>query len=201
MIHPRLWLQIGVSARDTALTATLAVLALGLVACSEPTPPPVDPADTNTDVADVIGRCDNPGVLFGIATNDLPTTLSPGDPLPITRGFQGFLFVRVGLTTELSLPGIIKLGAHVSVKDKVDKTATYATVKTSANLPSGQRSDDVPVFFNDTPLAELVGRKATVTVWTNSGGCRLVAVVEDLVLATGNFMAEDSTFWRGDVGP
>ncbi len=187
-------------APNTALAVMLPLsLALASAACTSPQPEP-DPDSGVVDTKTKLEVCKDSAQLFAIDIADGVTPLTKGTPLPITRGFQGFLFVRVGLRAPIQLPPVIKLGAHVHVPGEVDRTATYSTVKTDSALEGGYRSQDVPVFFNDSPLASLVGKDATVTVWTTSTGCRLIGEAKDTLLVTGAYMDEDASFWEVDVG-
>ena len=156
-------------------------------------------ADAGVTEPDAMGPCDASAIIYKISVDDEAVDLAEGATLPVTRGFQGFLFVRIGLKTPLVLPQSIKLKAHVEVPGEVDRVAVYATVQTEA-VAGGYRTTDVPVFFNDTPLAELVGRTATVELWTQSPGCRLQGSAS-VTLGTGVYMNEDASFWDQDVMP
>ncbi len=158
-----------------------------------------DDADAGVVKDVVIGPCDVSAIVYKISVDEEAVDLAEGVTLPVTRGFQGFLFVRVGLRSELVLPGTIKLKAHVEIPGEVDQVAAFATVKTES-VAGGYRTIDVPVFFNDTPLAELVGRLASVGLWTASPGCRLQGAV-NVKLGSGNFMDEDASFWDKDASP
>ncbi len=178
------------------LHLTSALLTCLSLACSTPSPSYSD-AGGHEDVA--IGPCDASALIYKISIKDEAVDLAEDATLPVTRGFQGFLFVRVGLKTPLVLPQTIKLKAHVEVPGEVDQVAVYSTVKTAGGAGTYQTTD-IPVFFNDTPLAELVGKEATVALWTQSTGCRLRAKAS-VRLSSGNYMNEDASFWDQDVSP
>ncbi|MCO4762533.1 MAG: hypothetical protein KC502_13565 [Myxococcales bacterium] len=189
-------MQIPTPTRPIAATA-LALLCSLAVACTGPSSAGDADAGGFQDI--VIGPCDANALIYKISITDEAVDLAEGATLPVTRGFQGFLFVRIGLKTPLVLPQTIKLKAHVEVPGEVDQVAVYSTVKTQTG-PGGYQTTDVPVFFNDTPLAELVGKEATVELWTQSVGCRLRGKAK-VTLGSGNYMDEDADFWDQDVSP
>lgn len=147
-------------------------------------------------VADV-GPCSDSAGLYGIAVNELPFDVSAGTQLPITTGFQGFLFVRVGLRAKVTLPAVVKVVVHVAVPGKLNQTFGPTPAYTRAGPGGGSETAEIPFFFNDTPLAELIGQDAHVKVWTTATGCRLLAE-GDVRLSAGGYMGADAGFW-GDV--
>lgn len=181
------------------VTVFVAVIVAAAAAQGCTSPATSATVDAGGSESDAMGPCDASAIVYKISVDDEAVDLAEGATLPVTRGFQGFLFVRVGLRTPLVLPQTIKLKAHIEVPGEVDRVVVYATVQTEA-VAGGYRTTDVPVFFNDTPLAELVGRSATVELWTQSPGCRLQGSAK-VTLGTGVYMNEDASFWDQDVTP
>jgi len=185
----------------------LPALALALLACSEPPPTPepdaVDPFDATTDaLPDVIPACQTEAHVFGMDKNDQVQVLEDGVPLSVARGFQGFIFLRVGLRTTGTLSGSVKLKVRVQVAGSIasDVTATFAPVPTKPLPKGGSQTAEVPFFINDVPIIELrKGPPAAVSVWTIDGGCQTSAKAT-VTLVQDNYMGEDSAMWQTDFG-
>jgi hypothetical protein len=175
------------------LVTCLSLATIVTCACS-----PGIPADV-PDVVTDIGPCEQTAAMFQVGADEQPLAIHDGDVLPLVQGFQGFLFIRVGLRSVQTVPGVVKLAVHVRVPGRVDQTGQFQSVHAKALAEGGWQSGDVPFFFNDASLADLVGRTAQVDVWTTSPGCRLVASRE-VTLTTGAFMSQDAGFWETDGG-
>ena len=161
-------------------------------------PPPSGSDVTQEQQADV-GTCAAPATLFGIDLAEMPVELTATTQLPVTQGFQGFIFVRVGLRTTTQLPAVAKVYTHVSIVDRLDQTYGPVPANTRPTANGGMETTEVPFFFNDTPLAELVGQTAHIRVWTVATGCRLSAET-DVKLTAGGYMGADAGMW-GEVSP
>lgn len=161
--------------------------------CSPPDAPSATTSTVATSAPDA-GPCPEPGRVFGLDTADKAVPLEKGTILPITQGFQGFLFVSVGLRAP-SLPPVIEIYVHVDVADKVNRTTAFAAIGTHTMDGGGMESTDVRYMFNDVSLADLIGQRATIKVWTTSPACILSAVAE-VRLTTGNFMGPDGGWDR-----
>ncbi len=167
-----------------------------LAAC---TTPPVAQTDASPQQTEDVGPCSETATLFGIDMAELPIDLTAGTQLPVTQGFQGFIFVRVGLRTAKALPAVVKVSTHVTIDAKVDHTYGPVPANTRPTSAGGMETTEVPFFFNDTPLAELIGQTAHVRVWTTVSGCRLSAET-DVHLTAGGYMGADAGIW-GEVSP
>jgi len=177
--------------RIAALAAALAA-----VRCAGATPS-TDALDAQTEPDTALPACPQSGVVFGLGVDHQPIDLTPGDKLPVTQGFQGFLFVRVGLRSAERLPDVVHTKVHVVLDNGLD---TWVPARPLATGPwqAGSQTSDVPVYFNSTPLPELLARKASIDVISSTGKCEIRAHV-DTVLSIGGFMAADAAFWS-DAG-
>jgi hypothetical protein len=135
--------------------------------------------------------------VFGASDGETTQPLQAGQGLPVTQGFQGFLFVRVGVQTVATLPPVVHLTATATLDGGLVVERPEFTIKTHAAGAMTQ-TGDVPIYFNDSPLPWLIGRKARVEVRVRSTNCTLAAST-DVVLAMGSYMAADAGFWR-DAG-
>ena len=170
---------------------------IGLASCAPPPAP--ESSDASGDIALDIGPCAQEATLFGIDLNDQPSALPSGATLAITRGFQGLFFVRVGLRTSTPLPSQVRLAIRVTIAGELDQTSKFQVVHAAPMPEGGYQTTDVPFFFNDTTMAELIGRTAQVTVWSTTTGCVLKAAA-DVELVSGSFMGADAAFWQDDSG-
>ena len=178
------------------MSRCLLVLAWLFVGC---TTPPTAQADAGPTPAADIGPCTETATLFGIDIAEIPVDLTLSSQLPVSQGFQGFIFVRVGLRTALQLPAVVKVSTHVTIAGKVDATYGPIPANTRATANGGMETTEVPFFFNDTTLADLIGQTAHVRVWTTAPGCRLMAET-DVKLTAGGYMGADAGIW-GEVSP
>lgn len=170
-----------------------------LLACSAPDPPGPDGGTTQTAPPDA-GPCAEPAVLYGIDIHEEEQELGPGSTLAITLGFQGFLFVRVGMRTAMELPSTVNLWVQVDVPDLVDMTTPFFGTQTRAAEGGGTETVEVAELFNDQPLAELLGKKASLRLSTDSPGCMLSSTAE-VTLVQGGYQGPDGGFSETDGGP
>ncbi len=178
---------------------TLALLTLALPACS---PPPEGQDRLDATAEDVVlPDCKQAATLYAIAADESHVDLTTGAALAITRGFQGFLFVRVGLRAPFPLPTTVKLKVHIAVQDGTDVASQFSTVHSHATGDGSFVTTDVAFFFNDMPLAAMVGRTAHVQVTAKTADC-VVQAAADVTLTVGDFMAQDAGFWdSSDTSP
>lgn len=180
-------------------TVQLAVITCLLLAgCSSPDPPPEDAGPPDTGPPDA-GLCAEPVSAYGVDVHEQKPVLADGSILPITLGFQGFQYVRVGLRTERALPATADVWVQVVIDGELDRATAFAGVETRAAEEGGVETADVNMMFNDVPLAQLVGQHASLRIWTTSPGCRLDASVE-VVLIQGVYQAADGGVDGGDGG-
>ncbi len=94
-----------------------------------------------------------------------------GSVSEITLGFQGFQYIQ----SSMRVSGASAKSGSFSFRVIVDGHAPYTLADTPAELAAGPGgmlyADKVNVFFDDVPLAELIGRNADVTARGKVGGC------------------------------
>lgn len=159
--------------------------------------PPEAFSDVAESAADV-GPCEQTATLFGISAQELPLDLTTATELPVTQGFQGLIFVRVGMRTQLPLPAIVRVGLHIAIAGKLDQTFGPTNAATRV-VKGGVETTEIAFFFNDPTLADLIGQHAHIRSWTTTPGCRLSAEA-DVVLVAGAWMGADAGLW-GEVTP
>lgn len=171
----------------------LAVLASCVV---EPEPRP----DGGEDPARKLPPCAEAGVILGaLGEGGELEPLAPGAELGVVLGFQGFQFVRVALRSPRELPRTVDVGALVVVPG-VFEYATGFGGWNARDLGEGTwDTEELPLMMNDASLAQLVGKRASLELWTAAGDCRLTAAVE-VVLVPGGTMDADGGFSGPDGG-
>lgn len=142
--------------------------------------------------------CADPGVVYGIGRDQQPFELGPGASLPLFRGFQGFIFARVGLRTPMPLPDQVTLVADLSVPDKAELSNAFSSVPVHPRA-GGSETGDINFVVNDVPLAQLVGQAASLRVAASTGSCLAVAEVQ-VVLVSGGSVGADGGDLPGDGG-
>jgi hypothetical protein len=167
-----------------------------LAGCSSPDPPGHDAGPPDAGPPDA-GPCAERAAIYGIDVHDEEQLLAAGSALPITLGFQGFQYVRVGLRTPRALPATVDLWVHVGVEGALDLDTAFFGVETRAAEGDEAESVDVAVMFNDVPLAELLGQKAAIRATTTSPGCALAGSA-DVVLVQGAYQGPDGGDDAGD---
>lgn len=178
--------------------AAIPLAACLLAGCGDD-PSPAD-AVISHDTGPALPDCAQPGTLYGIGLAEMPIDVTQGTELPITLGFQQFIFVRVGLRAPVPLPGVVHLKIHITL-DGTNLAANFSTVKSHPLAGGGAETTDVPLFFNDTTQAELVGRTAHLQISASTGTCTMRAAA-DVLLTVGDLMAADAGFWNeSDTSP
>lgn len=164
---------------------------LGLLLAAGCPAPESHPADGGApEPGKDAGPCAEKASLYGIDVHDEEVALAPGATLPITLGFQGFQYIRIGLRTQMTVPQTLDVWVEVTIVGSVERTTGFAGVQTRPAPAGGTESVDVSVMFNDVPLAELIGKKAALRVWTTTPGCKLVGETE-VLLVTGAYQGPD----------
>ncbi len=157
------------------LVPLFAVIALAL-ACDDAAPEaPPEPEPEPEPEPDPKLPCAEPGVLFGVDQAGETYELPDGAELPVTLGFQGFLFVQLGLRTSEPLAATIRLDTKLAVEGNAALEAPNPGVRTSEAPPGTFVTAPVLIFFLDQPLVELVGRTALVEGAANGATCRVHA--------------------------
>lgn len=174
------------------LARTLCLLALA--GC--PAATPTGDADASAAMDTPLPPCPDPSHLVRLDIDDLPADVTPQGVLPILRGFQGFLFVRVCLVTPAVLPAVVVVRAGLRGEGGVELEPPDAKTKPLLLADGSARVCAQPLFFNDFPLAGLIGKKATVTVAAvrPPHGCEVRREVP-VVLTVGGWMGPDAGFW------
>lgn len=169
----------------------LAALALA-TACS-PQPSPSDPMDATQKVDSTLPTCTDAAQVFGIDKNENRVLLTSGSELAVTQGFQGFLFVRVGLHTASALAKSVHMSVSVALDNGVEQYLPQRPVKTQT-VSGGTETVELPVFFNDSTMPDLISRKAAVDIDVETATCVMRAHV-DTTLTYGGYMGADAGFW------
>ena len=116
--------------------------------------------------------CDIPEVEieWGRMTGGMFRPFRDGDRAPITLGFQGFRFIRsaVAFNNLDADKASFKFQVHVESREP---TVQEASSKLLRGPPGVSYAEEVLVFFNDVPIAELVGRDASVLAVGKTRGC------------------------------
>lgn len=132
------------------------------------------------------------GVAWGPRRGESFVQFRDGDAAEITLGFQGFRYIDS--TVEIAGPS--GPDGDLWFQIAIAGSEPYALRQRIA-IPEGASNryvDDVLVFFNDTPIAELVGREADVTARLSSQGCEAVH------RATVTMADDDSCVEQSDGG-
>ncbi|MEZ4269140.1 MAG: hypothetical protein R3F39_22520 [Myxococcota bacterium] len=177
-----------------ALTLALAC-ALALSAGCDPAkvaelPPSADVQDTSPGP---LPPCPETGTLYVLDSDLVRGPLTSGAPLGVILGFQGFQFAQVGLVSPVPLDNPARVSVFVDSGDKLALHSVSPALRPT-KVDGGWETPAVLVFFNDVPLAELVGLTATLTLRADAGDCALSASV-DVQLTTGGYTGEDSPVW------
>lgn len=93
-----------------------------------------------------------------------------GDDAEITLGFQGFRYIQ----STLRLEDVKATSATHSARIVVEGQAPYTLSDTPVKLEDQGGvlyTEEVLVFFNDLPIADIVGKNAEITLTAKAGGC------------------------------
>jgi hypothetical protein len=181
-----------------SLLHTATALAAGLcVACATPAegPEPAEVADTSTTP---LPACAETGTLFAVTLAGDREDLKTDSELRVSLGFQAFQFAQVGLRSPLALLEPTRLTVYVDVPGKLTYSVAHPRVHTSATSAAWETSPEL-VFFNDAPMADLLGQAASLTMRASTGTC-LLSATADVVLVDGGFADENAPIW-GDGTP
>lgn len=123
-------------------------------------------------------------LAWGLRHDGAFVALTDGAEAPVTLGFQGFRFVdgvaRVDGTDADRAR--FRFDAEVDGEAPVTQEAGVFDLKLD---PDGARyAESVQLFFNDTPMPELVGKGCRTRVTATIGTCKASEVV-DIVLVLG----------------
>lgn len=93
-----------------------------------------------------------------------------GDDAEITLGFQGFRYIQSTLRLEDVKATSATHSARIVVEGQDPYTLSDTPVKVHEEA-GALYSEDVLVFFNDLPIADIVGKSAEITLTAKAGGC------------------------------
>ena len=131
-------------------------------ACESDAPRTIDAA-IDAESAPLL-PCGAPGdlLLFEFDDPDVPHPIASGEELPVVLGFQGFVFVEVGLRTRVALGDFAVLQSQVQLEDGRVLTAAHPGTAIVEESTGARRTGKVLVFFNDVPLVELYGQTVEI---------------------------------------
>jgi hypothetical protein len=115
--------------------------------------------------------CPEPAELYTYTASDELVPLGPLAPLGIVIGFQGFQMARVSLRTpdplrpEVPIISTVEVDGYPPINDRTPEIG-------SRPVPGGgSQSDEIDLFFNDAPLASLVGRQVRIQIRASTERC------------------------------
>lgn len=132
----------------------------------------------------VLPDCAEQGALFSADRFNVVTELLAGGDLPVITGFQGFVFVQLHVRSATKPSDEAPFTSRVVIESLgIDRTGSHARI---SSIPegSGWQSDAILVFFNDTPVADLVGHPARITVRATLETC-VLGSTRDVMLVNG----------------
>ena len=154
-------------------------------------PQPVQPDGGNCELA----------VRWG---NELDCDFKPfadGDKAEMTLGFQGFRYVESGVRVTGVPDGQARLTFDLDIEGQALLVQPAGTVPLRPGADGALYAHGVLVFLNDIPLAELVGRRAQVTLVATVGDCRAQDQVQvTLVDEIGGVQGLDAGYACPDAG-
>lgn len=166
------------------------VAALGMFACvclgacgtdppsaADATPPP-DAAD------DAQVPCEQEGALLGFEGSE-SHVLHAGDALPVILGFQGFIFVEVGLRSPEPLEEFVVVRSNARLSGGAEVSDTHPGIGTQPGPNGAWDTRKLLVFSNDFPPAELYGREVELALAAPASGCRVRATVRGHLVEGG----------------
>ncbi|MFO0568518.1 MAG: hypothetical protein U0263_22845 [Polyangiaceae bacterium] len=135
----------------------------GCLACSNDDPAQSQPADAGPSCTFTLtwGHRDSGGAF-------VPFT--DGDDAEITLGFQGFRYIQ----SVLRLENVQATSASHSARIVVEGQDPYSLSDTPVKVHDeggALYSDEVLVFFNDLPIADIVGKNAQITLTAKAAKC------------------------------
>ncbi len=149
------------------------------------------PPDPDAEPPPVLEPCAREGVLY---TRDRSqggrlVSLEETASLGVVLGFQGFIFSELFVDSPVPLPGRVDAQLFSQVPGLVDQSAWEYGVPTDDD-GDRWRTDELLVFYNDVPQAELIGHPATVTIKLDAVDCVLTSRAE-VELVSGGFEGPD----------
>ena len=157
--------------------------ALLLVGCNcVPPPPPPDGGSCELELQ--WGR--EPGCLF--------TAYATGQNAEMTLGFQGFRFVESAARLTGTTAPSAKFTFELAIEGQSPSAQPAGTIELRAGDDGALYAHELLLFLNDVPLAELVGRRADITLGATIGPCHATHAV------TVTLVDEDPSIQGADAG-
>lgn len=142
--------------------ATFALAAIGALGCSED-------AESKPDAGvPCVGTLE---VAWGPKRSGSFVPFKNGDSGEITLGFQGFRYIDSTMRVSGVDATTAVFGFRIEVEGHAPYNQSADTVELSAGADGALYADDVLVFFNDLPIAEVIGRNTLVTAQAKAAGC------------------------------
>lgn len=116
-----------------------------------------------------------------------PASFEPvadGDDAEVVLGFQGFRMLIFTMRLEGTDDELAEVSGLVSVDDGAIEVAQLPRVVRLREGPDHARyAEELLIFFNETPIADIVDRPAEIELVARSGGCvggtRVMVVLRD----------------------
>lgn len=140
-------------------TSCAAVLVVALLGCPQPPPAPDGGPCT---LAIAWGR--EPGCVF--------SPYADGQKAEMTLGFQGFRFIESAVRLTGASEPAAKLTFELAIEGQASSVQPGGTLDLQPGADGALYAHEVLVFLNDVPLAELIGRRADVTLSATVDTCR-----------------------------
>lgn len=122
----------------------------------------------------------------------------PGDKAFVVLGFQGFRFIdAAGRLTGIEAKGAV-FRLRVTV-DGHDSMTQDSASELASDEDGGLVAEHVQIFFNDMPMAELVGRSVSIEARAKVGDCA-GDFATTVVLEEGGCMPADDAGTAPDGG-
>lgn len=128
--------------------------------------------------------CEQPGQLLGFELSE-SHLLGAGAELPVILGFQGFIFVEVGLRSPEPLDDFVVVESNARISGAGEVADTHPGIGTQVGPSGTWDTRKILVFFNDFPPAELYGREVDLALTAAASGCRLRATVHGRLVEGG----------------
>ncbi len=112
------------------------------------------------------------GVLVGSGTPSSFTPVADGDPAEVVLGFQGFRMLVFTLRLEGAPDDLADVSGYVSIDDgAIEVSQLPRTVRLREGPDGAAYAEEFLIFFNETPVSEIVDRPAELELVARSGGC------------------------------
>lgn len=123
-------------------------------------------------------------IQWGLRKDGAFVALADGDAAPVTLGFQGFRFVDGVARVEGTDATQARFRFDAEVDGQSPVTQEAGVFDLTQGDDGAKYAESVQLFFNDTPMPQLLGRTCQTRVTATVGPCKAVLVV-DVVLTLG----------------